>query len=50
MPDEAGEKIFEADKEADIYGDYEDDYDADDLDNLDGGDNFEDYGFEENWN
>ena len=28
----------------------EDDYDEDDLDMLDGGDNFEDYGFEENWN
>jgi len=28
----------------------EDDYDEDDLDTLDGGDNFEDFGFEENWN
>lgn len=28
----------------------EDDYDEDDLDMLDGGDNFEDFGFEENWN
>ena len=50
MPDEAMEKSFEADMSDDIYGDYEDDFDEDDLDNLDGGDNFEDYGFEENWN
>lgn len=50
MPDEAMEKSFEADMNDDIYGDYEDDFDEDDLDNLDGGDNFEDYGFEENWN
>ncbi|HEX8562919.1 MAG TPA: hypothetical protein VF676_08065 [Flavobacterium sp.] len=28
----------------------EDDYDEDDLDMLDGGENFEDFGFEENWN
>ena len=30
----------------DVY----DDYDEEDLDNMDGGANFEDYGFEENWN
>ena len=50
MPDEAGDKIFEAENADDLYGDYDDDYDEEDLDNLDGGDNFEDYGFEENWN
>lgn len=50
MPDEAGEKRFEAEKTEDLYGDYEDDYDEEDLDTLDGGDRFEDFGFEENWN
>ena len=50
MPDEAGEKMFEADEANNPYADYDDDYDEDDLDQLDGGDNFEDYGFEENWN
>lgn len=50
MPAEAMEKNFEADMEENLYSDYEDDFDEDDLDNLDGGDNFEDYGFEENWN
>ena len=50
MPDEAGEKMFEADEANNPYSDYDDDYDEDELDQLDGGDNFEDYGFEENWN
>ena len=50
MPDEAGDKSFEADNADDIYGDYEDDYDEDDLDMFDGDDSFEDFGFEENWN
>ena len=50
MPDEAGEKFFEAENAENSFGDYDDDYDEEDLDNLDGGDNFEDYGFEENWN
>src|SRR5690606_15412906 len=48
MPADAPEKDF-TDSAADF--DYEeDDYDEDDLDMLDGGDNFEDFGFEENWN
>lgn len=49
MPNSAPQKDFSeaAEKEFD-YDD--DDYDEDDLDMLDGGDNFEDFGFEENWN
>jgi len=49
MPEDAGEKNFEADNNDD-YAEFEDEYDEDDLDMLDGGENFEDYGFEENWN
>ncbi len=50
MPDEAGEKVFEAENADGSYSEFDDDYDEDDLDMLDGGDNFEDFGFEENWN
>lgn len=51
MPDEAMEKNFEADMHDDIYGEFEDDIDEDDLDNMmDSDDSFEDFGFEENWN
>lgn len=51
MPADAGEKDFEADMKDDIYGEFEDDLDQDDLDMFDeGGESFEDYGFEENWN
>lgn len=50
MPNDAPEKDFEADMKEDIYGEFEDDFDEEDLDMLDGGENFEDYGFEENWN
>jgi hypothetical protein len=50
IPDEAMEKNFEADMHDDIYGEFEDDLDEDDLDMLEGDDSFEDYGFEENWN
>lgn len=53
MPMEAGDKSFEADMNDDIYGEFEDDIDDDDLDMFDdheGGESFEDYGFEENWN
>lgn len=49
MPEDAGEKNFEAENNED-YAEFDDDYDEDDLDMLDGGENFEDYGFEENWN
>ena len=49
MPEESVEKSFETEN-ADIYAEFEDDYDEDDLDMLDGGENFEDFGFEENWN
>lgn len=49
MPEDAGEKNFEADNNDD-YAEFDDDYDQDDLDMLDGGENFEDFGFEENWN
>jgi hypothetical protein len=53
MPIDAGDKSFEADMTDDIYGEFEDDLDQDDLDMFDdneGGESFEDYGFEENWN
>jgi len=50
MPDSADEKMFEAENADDLYGEFDDDYDEDDLDMLDGGENFEDFGFEENWN
>jgi hypothetical protein len=49
MPDEAMEKNFEADMHDDIYGEFEDDLDEDDLDMFSGNDSFEDYGTEENW-
>jgi hypothetical protein len=49
MPDEAIEKNFEADVHDDIYGEFEDDLDEDDLDLFSGDDSFEDYGSEENW-
>ena len=49
MPMDAPEKDFTDSTTSDFDYD-EDDYDEDDLDMLDGGDNFEDYGFEENWN
>jgi hypothetical protein len=53
MPLDAGDKAFDADMTDDIYGEFEDDLDEDDLDRFDedgGGENFEDFGFEENWN
>jgi len=49
MLNEAPEKDFTDSATSDFDYD-EDDYDENDLDMLDGGDNFEDYGFEENWN
>ena len=49
MPADAPEKDFSDSVTSDFDYD-EDDYDEDDLDMLDGGDNFEDLGFEENWN
>lgn len=48
MPNSAADKDF-SDAEGDFDYD-EDDYDEEDLDMLDGDDNFEDFGFEENWN
>ena len=53
MPASAGDKEFESDEmRNDIYGEFEDDLDEDDLDmfNDEGGESFEDFGFEENWN
>lgn len=49
MPDEAIEKNFEADMHDDIYGEFEDDLDEDDLDMFSGDDSFEEYGSEEKW-
>ena len=34
----------------DIYGDFEDEFDEEDMDMFDGDDSFEDMGYEENWN
>lgn len=34
----------------DIYGDFEDEFDEEDMDMFDGDDSFEDFGYEENWN
>lgn len=51
MPLDAGDKTFESEEmHNDIYGEFEDDLDEDDLDMFEDGDNFEDFGFEENWN
>ena len=49
LPAIAPEKEFEAEGE-DFYSEFEDDLDEDDLDAFGGEDNFEDFGFEENWN
>lgn len=49
MPATAPDTTFTAEND-DIYGEFDDDYDEDDLDMLDG-DNFEDMGFDEGqWN
>ena len=50
MPDEALEKNFEADNADDFYNEFEDGLDDEDMDMFEGDDNYEDYGFEENWN
>jgi len=50
MPAEAMEKHFIAEDEDEEYSEFEDDLDEDDLDMFESDDNFEDYGFEENWN
>ncbi|HEY0090959.1 MAG TPA: hypothetical protein VGB43_00605 [Flavobacterium sp.] len=49
MPASAPEKDF-SDSTGSEFDYDEDDYDEDDLDMLDSGENFEDFGFEENWN
>ncbi len=49
LPDSAPENEFTAD-DNDFQSEFEDDLDEDDLDMFDNEDNFEDYGFEENWN
>ena len=46
IPTTAQDKSFEAE----LTNDFNDDYDEDDLDMLEGDDGFEDYGFEESWN
>lgn len=51
MPAVAGNLDFESENmKDDIYGEFEDDLDEDDLDMFDDNENFEDFGFEENWN
>lgn len=48
LPAQAPEKDFEGDD--DVFSEFEDDLDDDDLDMFDGDDSFEDLGFDENWN
>jgi hypothetical protein len=48
LPAQAPEKDFEGDD--DMFSEFEDDIDDDDLDLFDGDDSFEDFGFDENWN
>lgn len=48
LPAQAPEKDFEGDD--DMFSEFEDDLDDDDLDMFDGDDSFEDLGFDENWN
>jgi hypothetical protein len=50
IPAEAMEKQFIAEDYEDDFNEFEDDLDEDDLDMFDADDNYEDYGFEENWN
>ncbi len=50
MPDNAPENNFEADDLTESYNEFEDELDEDDLDGFSDGENFEDFGFEENWN
>ncbi|NUY81147.1 hypothetical protein HUK80_09600 [Flavobacterium sp. MAH-1] len=47
MPGEAPNKEFESENEMDFD---EDEFDEDDFDEFGDSENFEDYGFEENWN
>jgi len=49
MPADAPEKDFTESSENEFDFD-DDDYDEDDLDMFEDGENFEDFGFEENWN
>jgi len=49
MPADAPEKDFAEASENEFDFD-DDDYDEDDLDGFQDGENFEDFGFEENWN
>jgi hypothetical protein len=49
LPEIAPEKEFEADND-DIYSEFEDNLDEDDLDMFGDQDNYEDYNFDENWN
>jgi hypothetical protein len=49
LPEIAPEKEFEAEND-DIYSEFEDDLDEDDLDMFGDEDNYEDYNFDENWN
>jgi hypothetical protein len=49
MPNEAPDRDY-TDVAATDFDYEEDEYDEDDLDMLDGGENFEDFGYEENWN
>lgn len=48
LPAQAPVKDFEGDD--DVFSEFEDDLDDDDLDMFDGDDSFEDFGFDENWN
>ncbi|AEW85303.1 hypothetical protein B0A78_13585 [Flavobacterium columnare NBRC 100251 = ATCC 23463] len=49
LPLTAPDKEFDAEQD-DFYGDFQDDYDDEDLDMFEGDDSFSDFGFDENWN
>ncbi len=49
MPIGENNILFEADED-DLFSEFDDDLDEDDLDMFEGDDSFEDFGFEENWN
>jgi len=49
MPIGANDPTFEADDD-NLFSEFEDELDEEDMDMFEGDDSFEDFGFEENWN
>ncbi|MTG98312.1 MULTISPECIES: IS1096 element passenger TnpR family protein [Myroides] len=52
LPDSMPTQSFTANPVSndDIFGEFDDDFDEEDFDMFDGDDNFEDFGYEDNWN